>query len=66
MNIINPRKEVFIMTNDPYGIKKHKEKVIKEAQKEQNIEKFMSDMLVEMKRISSSLIKIEEKLNEPK
>jgi len=54
------------MTNDPYGIKKHKEKVIKETEKEQNIEKFMSDMLVEMKRISSSLTKIEEKLDKSK
>ena len=54
------------MTNDPYGIKKHKEKEVKEAQKEQNIEKFMSDMLAEMKKISSSLSKIEERLDKSK
>lgn len=49
-------------TKDPYGISSYKEKKSVELEKEANMEKFMGDLIKEVRRISSAVERIEREL----
>lgn len=49
-------------TRDPYGISDYKDKKALEQDKEEKMEKFMSEMIKEVRRISSAVERLEREM----